>query len=73
MAVTDTEGKQATTVEDKVEIVKKTAFLHPPDDPVSSQHSMSGIVIEKVDREAVSESLYDQVQTKTLCVNGINV
>lgn len=64
-ALKDMEGIQATTLENKKEMVRRVAFLRPPENSVSPPPPRHGIEYLEVGRGAVHRALYDQAQTKS--------
>lgn len=71
-ALNDTEGNQATTLKNKEKMVRRVAFMRPPEDPVSLPHSKSGIVHQGIDTKTIWRVLYDQAQTKAPGPDHIN-
>lgn len=71
--MTDAEGNQTTTLEDKKEMVRKAAFSHSSADPVGPPQSHLGMPHNIMDKNAVHRVLYDQVQTKSPVLDHINL
>lgn len=65
MALIDTEGNHFTALEDKEEMARRAAFLHPPGNSVGPSPPLRiEMVYECVDREEVQGALDDQAPTK---------